>query len=52
MSFAVAPDAYDRFMGRYSGRLAPQLAAFTTAFEGGIPGSARFESEAGKAAAP
>ena len=50
MSFAVAPDAYDRFMGRYSGQLAPQLAAFTTAFEGSIP--ARFESEAGKAAAP
>lgn len=26
MSFAVAPDAYDRFMGRYSAQLAPQLA--------------------------
>ncbi len=28
MSFAVAPDAYDRFMGRYSAQLAPQLADF------------------------
>ena len=28
MSFAVAPDAYDRFMGRYSVQLAPQLADF------------------------
>ena len=28
MSFAVAADAYDRFMGRYSTRLAPQLADF------------------------
>jgi SAM-dependent methyltransferase len=26
MSFAVSASAYDRFMGRYSGRLAPQLA--------------------------
>jgi SAM-dependent methyltransferase len=26
MSFAVAPDAYDRFMGKYSVQLAPQLA--------------------------
>lgn len=26
VSFAVAPDAYDRFMGRYSTQLAPQLA--------------------------
>lgn len=26
MSFAVAADAYDRFMGRYSAQLAPQLA--------------------------
>jgi SAM-dependent methyltransferase len=26
VSFAVAPDVYDRFMGRYSTRLAPQLA--------------------------
>jgi SAM-dependent methyltransferase len=29
MSFAVAPDAYDRFMGRYSVPLAPKLADFT-----------------------
>jgi SAM-dependent methyltransferase len=28
VSFAVAPDAYDRFMGRYSVPLAPQLADF------------------------
>ena len=28
MSFAVAADAYDRFMGRYSAHLAPQLADF------------------------
>ena len=28
MSFAVAADAYDRFMGRYSAELAPQLADF------------------------
>jgi len=28
VSFAVAADAYDRFMGRYSTRLAPQLADF------------------------
>jgi len=28
VSFAVAPDAYDRFMGRYSAQLAPQLADF------------------------
>jgi SAM-dependent methyltransferase len=28
MSFAVSADAYDRFMGRYSVRLAPQLADF------------------------
>jgi len=28
VSFAVAPDAYDRFMGRYSVQLAPQLADF------------------------
>ena len=26
MSFAVSADAYDRFMGRYSTLLAPQLA--------------------------
>ena len=28
MSFAVAPDAYDRFMGRYSAPLAPAFADF------------------------
>jgi SAM-dependent methyltransferase len=28
MSFAVAADAYDRYMGRYSARLAPQLAEY------------------------
>jgi ubiquinone/menaquinone biosynthesis C-methylase UbiE len=28
MSFAVAAEAYDRFMGRYSAFLAPQIAAF------------------------
>ena len=28
MTFAVAADSYDRFMGRYSVLLAPQLAAF------------------------
>ena len=28
MSFDVAPDAYDRFMGRYSRQLSPQLADF------------------------
>lgn len=28
MSFAVAADAYDRFMGRYSSQLGPQLADF------------------------
>jgi SAM-dependent methyltransferase len=28
MSFAVSADAYDRFMGRYSVRLAPELADF------------------------
>ena len=28
MSFAVGPDAYDRFMGRYSVPLAPKLADF------------------------
>jgi len=28
VSFAVAPDAYDRFMGRYSVQLAPQLSDF------------------------
>jgi SAM-dependent methyltransferase len=30
MSFAVAADAYDRFMGRYSVPLAPKLADFAT----------------------
>ena len=29
MSFAVTADAYDRFMGRYSTRLAPQFADYT-----------------------
>ena len=29
MSFAVSASAYDRFMGRYSVRLAPQFAEFT-----------------------
>ena len=28
MSFAVGADAYDRFMGRYSARLAPRFADF------------------------
>jgi hypothetical protein len=28
MSFDAAADAYDRFMGRYSGRLAPRFADF------------------------
>ena len=28
LSFAVSADAYDRFMGKYSARLAPQLADF------------------------
>lgn len=31
MSFAVAADAYDRFMGRYSTRLAPAFLAFARA---------------------
>jgi len=34
MSFAVAPDAYDRFMGRYSVPLAPQLADFAAVAAG------------------
>ena len=34
MSFAVAPDAYDRFMGRYSVPLAPQLADFASVDSG------------------
>jgi cyclopropane fatty-acyl-phospholipid synthase-like methyltransferase len=28
MSFEVSAEAYDRFMGRYSTRLAPRFAAF------------------------
>jgi len=28
VSFAVSADAYDRFMGRYSARLAPQIADY------------------------
>jgi SAM-dependent methyltransferase len=34
MSFAVAPDAYDRFMGRYSVPLAPKLADFASVAAG------------------
>src|SRR5918999_514741 len=34
MSFAVAADAYDRFMGRYSVPLAPQLADFASVTAG------------------
>ena len=34
MNFAVAPDAYDRFMGRYSVPLAPQLASFADVADG------------------
>jgi SAM-dependent methyltransferase len=34
MSFAVAPDAYDRFMGRYSVPLAPGFADFAAVAEG------------------
>jgi SAM-dependent methyltransferase len=34
MSFAVAADAYDRFMGRYSVPLAPQLADFAAVAAG------------------
>ena len=34
MSFAVAADAYDRFMGRYSVPLAPQLADFAGVADG------------------
>jgi SAM-dependent methyltransferase len=34
MTFAVAPDAYDRFMGRYSVPLAPQLADFASVGSG------------------
>ncbi len=34
MSFTVAADAYDRFMGRYSGLLAPQFAALADVIVG------------------
>ena len=34
MRFAVAADAYDRFMGRYSVRLAPSFADFTQVVAG------------------
>jgi SAM-dependent methyltransferase len=34
MSFAVSPDAYDRFMGRYSVPLAPKLADFASVAAG------------------
>jgi SAM-dependent methyltransferase len=34
MSFAVSPDAYDRFMGRYSAPLAPRLADFASVAAG------------------
>jgi SAM-dependent methyltransferase len=34
MSFNVAPEAYDRFMGRYSALLAPQLADFAGVQDG------------------
>ena len=34
MSFAVAPDAYDRFMGRYSAQLAPQFSDFAGVHSG------------------
>jgi len=34
VSFAVTADAYDRFMGRYSARLAPQLADFAGVLSG------------------
>jgi len=34
VSFAVAPEAYDRFMGRYSVPLAPQLAALAEVVAG------------------
>jgi SAM-dependent methyltransferase len=34
MTFEVRPDAYDRFMGRYSSVLAPQLADFAEIHEG------------------
>src|SRR4051812_8607795 len=34
MSFSVAPDAYDRFMGRYSVPLAPEFADFASVAAG------------------
>lgn len=34
MSFAVAPESYDRFMGRYSGPLAPLFADFASITNG------------------
>jgi SAM-dependent methyltransferase len=34
MSFAVAPDAYDRFMGRYAVPIAPKLADFASVAAG------------------
>ena len=34
MTFAVAADAYDRFMGRYSSPLAPLFADFAGATDG------------------
>lgn len=36
MAFAVAADAYDRFMGRYSAPLAPQLADFAGVAAGAL----------------
>jgi SAM-dependent methyltransferase len=34
VAFAVSPDAYDRFMGRYSSQLSPQLADFAAVQKG------------------
>ena len=34
MTFDVAADAYDRFMGRYSRALSPQLADFAGVHDG------------------
>jgi hypothetical protein len=34
VTFAVAADSYDRFMGRYSVQLAPQLAALAGVVRG------------------
>ena len=39
MSFFVAADAYDRFMGRYSRLLAPQLAIVELMLSGGLCGA-------------